>query len=286
MGRRDECLADPDLRPRVACVGDDDELRFGPCLVQVPSRAHGTHDVVAPLHDDRGDVADLLDSAQELIVLLEEAAVDEVVCFDACERIGELTATEALHRQRVDAQFARRALPDRPRERRLLAHGGVLAGEPLVVRTHHVAAFALGNGLLIGIERVGEEVTCALLVEPEELAAPQEEDPAQHQRRDALRVGLCVREREGAPPAPAEHGPGVDAEVLAEALDVGDQVPGRVLAQLGVRRALATAPLVEEHDAPALRIEVTPVERVDASARSAVQEHERLAVGRTALFVV
>ena len=97
---------------------------------------------------------------------------------------------------------------------------------------------------------------------------------------------LRVGEGERAAPAPAEHQPALDAEVLAQPLDVGHEVPGRVLAQLGVRRALAAAALVEEHDAPARGIEVAAVVGLDAAARAAVQEDGLPARGVADLLVV
>src|SRR5262245_44755321 len=99
-------------------------------------------------------------------------------------------------------------------------------------------------------------------------------------------MGLGVGDRERAAPAPAEYDPALDPERLAQALDVRHEIPGRVLAQLGVRRALAAAALVEEHDAPLPRVEVAPVDRIDAAARTAVQEDERLSARVAALLVV
>src|SRR5260221_353273 len=48
----------------------------------------------------------------------------------------------------------------------------------------------------------------------------------------------------------------------------------------------STKSLVVQHDAPDLRVEVAPVDRVDAAARAAVQEADRLALGVAALLVV
>src|SRR4029078_3253306 len=64
---------------------------------------------------------------------------------------------------------------------------------------------------------------------------------------------------------------------LRQTLDVRDEIPGRIVAELREGRALAAAALVVQHDAPLLRIEVAMVERFDAAARTAVQEHERRA---------
>ena len=94
------------------------------------------------------------------------------------------------------------------------------------------------------LPRVGKDPARALLVEPEQLAPAQQEDAAQHERLAALGVRLGVGQRKGAAPAPAEHHPPVDAEVLAQLLDVPHEVPGRVLAKLREGCALAAAALV------------------------------------------
>jgi hypothetical protein len=54
--------------------------------------------------------------------------------------------------------------------------------------------------------------------------------------RDGVRLG--VGQGEGAAPRAAEDLPALDGEVLAQALDVGHEVPGGVLSELGVWRAL------------------------------------------------
>ena len=74
-------------------------------------------------------------------------------------------------------------------------------------------------------------------------------------------------------------------KMLAQPLDVGDQMPGRVLDQAGARPAAAAAALIEHHDAVVMRVEELPRALVRAGARAAVQEHRRLA-GRVAAFLV
>ncbi len=62
-----------------------------------------------------------------------------------------------------------------------------------------------------------------------------------------LRIGQRQRRTPGA----TEHDPAFDAEVRADRFDVGDQMPGRVVFEFGMRRRLAGATLVEQHDAVA-----------------------------------
>src|SRR5882672_4355276 len=74
--------------------------------------------------------------------------------------------------------------------------------------------------------------------------------------------------------------------MLAQALDIGDQVPGGVLDQTRARAAASAAPLIENHDAVMLRVEELPCALIGARAGTAMQEHGRLARRIAALFVV
>jgi hypothetical protein len=72
----------------------------------------------------------------------------------------------------------------------------------------------------------------------------------------ALGMGLGVGQRQGRAPGTAEQHPFVDAQVFADALEVGDQVPGGVVFQAGVGRRAAAAALVEGDDAVQVRVEI------------------------------
>ncbi len=96
---------------------------------------------------------------------------------------------------------------------------------------------------------VGPELAGAAAVEPLELGLRHQEDAAQDEVAHPVGMGLRVDQGERRAPAAAEDDPAVDAERLADALDVGDEVPGRVRldARMGPRPAAAA--LVEQHDA-------------------------------------
>src|SRR6185437_6093941 len=65
--------------------------------------------------------------------------------------------------------------------------------------------------------------------------------------------------------------------MLAQALDILHQMPGRVVDQTRMRSALPAAALIEQHDAVALRIEETAHPRVGARTGSSMQEHRGFA---------
>ena len=133
------------------------------------------------------------------------------------------------------------------------------------------------------LPQVGEHRRRAALVEPVELLAAQREDAAQHEFGDALGMRLGVRQRERAPPRSAEDLPPIDAEVVAQALHVGDEMPRGVGREVGpglarVRDRESAAALVEQHDAVPRGVEEPAVHGRRAGPRSAVQEHHGLAL--------
>ena len=138
----------------------------------------------------------------------------------------------------------------------------------------------------VALPGVRKDRVAALLVEPFQFPAPQHEDAAQDEFGDPVGMGLRIGQRQRRPPRAAEHLPAVDLQVLAHALDVGNEMPGRVVGQFGMRRRAPASALVEQDDAVTRRIEEAPRLRVAACPRSAMQEHHRLAFRVAALFVV
>src|SRR4029079_19393241 len=90
----------------------------------------------------------------------------------------------------------------------------------------------------------------------------------------------------GRAPRAAEHLAALDGEVLAQPLDVIDEVPGGVFFQRSVRRRAPAAPLVEQYDAVSARIVIAPHHRVNAAARAAMQQHGGLADRRAAFLEI
>ena len=60
---------------------------LGPGPVQGPGLLHGTDQVVAPVHDDPGDVLELV-CVLEQLVFANERVMHEIVTLDACEAQG------------------------------------------------------------------------------------------------------------------------------------------------------------------------------------------------------
>jgi hypothetical protein len=120
--------------------------------------------------------------------------------------------------------------------------------------------------------------------EPVDLGRRREEDAAQHEAQHALGVRLRVQQRERRPPRAAEQKPALDAKMLAQPLDVVDQVRGRVVGDLRGRRRAAGTALVVEDDPPERRIVVAADGAAGCRRRAAVHEEQRHAGGVAALL--
>ena len=110
------------------------------------------------------------------------------------------------------------------------------------------------------------------------------ENAAKHQTEDAVRVMLCVNEREGGAPRAPEHVPSFNAQVVAQRLDVANRSVGVVVLQFSIGGGLTAASLVKLNDVEGLGIEVLAVGRLGASTRSTVDDNHRDAVWVAALF--
>ena len=187
-----------------------------------------------------GIAANRIDAAQQLILAVEKSAIHEIVRLDARERERELAARRIASRAR-DSATASSSRPPKsttrapPRAARRLAPRAIGGDRPRASRRVPPRESARGTAC----HMLGEQHARAVLIEPIELLAAQQEDAAQHELADRARMRLGVRERQRAAPRPAEHEPALDREVLAQALHVGDEVPGRVRFERRVRAAAA-----------------------------------------------
>src|SRR6185295_7937335 len=87
-----------------------------------------------------------------------------------------------------------------------------------------------------------------------------------------------ISERQRRAPRAAKDKPALDAEERPKPLDVGDEMPGRVGLELGMRPRFSAAALVEEENVVARGIEELPMDRTDPAAGPAMQKDRRLAL--------
>ncbi|MNK85779.1 hypothetical protein D3C87_1056690 [compost metagenome] len=151
----------------------------------------------------------------------------------------------------------------------------VVAGQALVECAEQVIALVQRNWRDVVLPVIREQTAGTGLIEPFDFLRTAEKDPAQDQTVHTLRVGLCVSQRQGRPPRTAKQHPFIDAQVFADALKVGDQIPGGVVFQAGVRRGASATALVEGDNAIQVRIEIATALRVATGAGAAVDEHNR-----------
>ena len=108
--------------------------------------------------------------------------------------------------------------------------------------------------------------------------------PRKINSRTRVRMSLRIGKPKGRTPGAAENLPFVDAEMLADTLHIGDQIPRRILVQFRMWCRFPTTALIEKDDAIALGIVQTPHRRIDPTPWTAVNHDHRFTV-RIAAFL-
>ena len=176
-------------------IADDVQAAVRRSGVQIPRASGRTHDIVTPLHDVNGDVRQSVHVIQDEVVR-HEHPVREVVAFDARESHGELQVVGFQFRARLGNQVTGRHLPAGPFPGCSMPHRLVFGGQPSVVGAHQITSLRFRDVVAVALEGIGEDVARALLVEPRELAVAAQENAAQHEVLDTLRMVLRVNERQ------------------------------------------------------------------------------------------
>src|SRR5260221_12902989 len=99
-------------------------------------------------------------------------------------------------------------------------------------------------------------------------------------------MGFGIGERQGRAPGAAEDMPALDADELAQPLDIADQMAGGVVDGLAQRQRAAGATLIEDDDAIMGRIEEASMGRPRPPARSTMKEDHRRALRIAALLPI
>src|SRR5205807_9336567 len=119
-----------------------------------------------------------------------------------------------------------------------------------------------------------------------DLLRPAEKNSPQHEFGRASGMRLSVGERQSTAPGSAKHLPPLDAQKLAQLFNVSHQIPGRVLFERSMRRALSRAALIEKHDAIGVWIVKLPILRHQPATRPAMQKDHRFPLWIAALLVI
>src|SRR5215207_2990221 len=250
--------------------------------MQLISRYGGCGDVVTPLHDDPWNVGQSASTRNQL-TFGEPAAMKKVMILDAGESQREGRITEIGNQTLIRLKSDGGSLPGAPSDSGRPVHSGVGVKQQVVVSGDGVT----GKGATAQRSEehfvaLGEQLPGGTVVVEIQLAPSECEDSAQHQLRDAVTVLFRVRQGERAAPRATKNLPTLDATMHPQPLDVCNQVPGGVGAEIGFRfagmgLALATATLIEKHDVIARGVKQTTHLGIQPSPGPTMQEDCRFA---------
>jgi hypothetical protein len=133
---------------------------------------------------------------------------------------------------------------------------------------------------------ISENAACSVLVEPVDLALPEQKNPAQYEFADAARMQLRVTQSERTAPGAAKYEPPMDTQRLTQALDVGYQVCGRIRFEASKRLAATRATLIKNDDPIASRIEKAASLDVSAATWPPMQKDSGFAGSVATLLVI
>src|SRR5215208_2572880 len=240
------------------------------------------------MHDYCWNVSNAIHVFNQIIVSVEETVVHEVVTLDTRQSGRQLRLTEFINELLIRKKLQRTRIPNRPRLRSFETYRGIVARQPPVIRIDHIAALGFGNDANVLFPRLGKDRAGALavFVEPANLFWPAEKNHTEHERTHSVRMGLSIREREGAAPRATKYLPLFDTEMFADSLDIFDEMPGRVVVERSVRLASTSTALIEQNHTISFRIEEAAVVRKQTRAGAAVQKQNRLPFRIAALLVI
>ena len=190
----------PVRTPNGPASGTITSFDLGQARCRCPGTAHRADEVVAALHDDTGNFADQRDVAQQLVVAVQETAVDEIVALDPRKRrrvFGDLELRDVSRTRSAGGWWppprsTRHARPRCARACRCWSGAGNRRASCRSVRPPGCGATNRSQQI-----RIQRRRAVAVLVEPLQFRTAQQEDAAQHQLGDP-RSGDAARR-----PAPA-----------------------------------------------------------------------------------
>src|SRR4029079_7066800 len=274
----------------MAFVVDNDELAAEPRLVQSPRRVEGATEVKTPVDDSSRYAGQAIGVPHDLVIL-QPRVVAPAVRDLASECETEPGVVVARVRSRIRRRRHLRILQTTPLDRRGLLDCRVRVHQQDVVGIDQPQITQLGRYVIAEASPLGGEDPSSVHRERVDVSRSSRVERTEHERTHAIRVTFGVGGTEHRSPRQTEHDPSIDAEVLAQLLDVGDvmvHVDRRpVDVRLGrVWRTAAGGSLIEQHGAMSLRIEVGACTGREARTRPTVQVDDRSAVFVADLLVV
>src|SRR5688572_19808329 len=176
----------------MARVRNDYKLRLRPGAMEIPRAHHRAYYVVPPLNYHGGNVTNLVDVFEQVILGLEKGVVYEVMRLDARKRKRLVRLAEIINQTLIGYQLQCAAFPDAPCPRSFQTNRFLFASEPPVICFEHIVALRLRDDAFVLLPHVGEDCVCAFLVEPVNLFRAAQKDAAQDERANALGMSLRV----------------------------------------------------------------------------------------------
>src|SRR5215471_20631205 len=164
------------------------QLCLGPCPVEVPGTIHGADHIITTLNNYTGNVTNLRDVLNQIILGGEETVVHEIVTFDPRKRFSKRRVGESFDRFRIKEELRGTSFPNRPGASGRNPHLLIVAGEAAIVSADHVVTFIWGDDFQIFFPDIGKNPATSFLIEPLNLLRPAEKDSPQHELRRALRM--------------------------------------------------------------------------------------------------
>ena len=188
--------------------------------------------------------------------------------------------------RRRGAQLRKRMFVSPPRARGGNMNGGVAALQPPPPRRDGVGALRFGQQFDEPPPQLRAEGLRGAAKRPVHLFRRAEEHGAQHKAQRAPGVALRVGDREGRAPRAADNKPALDAERLANALDVRHQARRVVIDEAQPGLAQPRAALIEQNGAKDSGVERPRMGALAAAARPAVEKDRRNAAAPPELFEI
>ena len=164
---------------------------------------------------------------------LKVEIVEEITRADAGKGKGGGRISEMFEQFGIGQHGGDRSLPQGPLARGVEPGGFVIAGQPIMIGFHQIAALILGDEAGEAVPLLRHDLTRALGVQPVLFGLAGEEHAAQHQFGHTLRMRLGIGERECSAPAAAEHLPCFMPAHFAQFFEVSHDAPGVVVFDLG-----------------------------------------------------
>ena len=219
---------------------------------------------------------------EDLTVELQKAIVGEIMVLQPRKgpRIGRWPAM----RHPIGMHRGQRVLPSGPCAAIVLLDPQIAREQPPVISRDQIVPLIFGDQVHETRPQFGPEPPGPTAVKPIKLGLRHQKDAAQDQMAHRFGVRLGIDQRKRRAPRAAKNHPFVDAKRGANQLDIGDQMPCRVVRDRRMRGGAPASALIEQHHTVDLGVEIPPHRRAATTAGAAMQHDNGDAIGVATLL--